>query len=262
MRRPCDNDDQLEHDERYNHADEHLEVIYKLPESSWEDDAVVRDRARGIFADPDKVREIGHDGKYFKVPGIHISEPSPQRTPVIYQVGASTRGIEFAAGNAEVIFVGSSTKALLSGWMGIDSSQYDLDEPIGNVESNANQSAVANFQKVRNDDGGAWTVRDLAEFAGIGGMGPRVVGPGAEVAEELIRSVEETDVDGFNLAYPITPGSFEDVVTYVVPELQQCGAYPTEYAPGALRNKLFGKGNRLPEEHRRANYRIGAGVIA
>ena len=101
--------DQLEHDERYNHADEYLEVIYKLLEGSWEDDAVVRDRETGVFTDPTKVHDINHEGKYFTVPGIHISEPSPQRTPVIYQAGASPRGVAFAAGNAEAVFVGAST---------------------------------------------------------------------------------------------------------------------------------------------------------
>lgn len=309
------NEDQLEHDERYNHADEYLEVVYKLLEGSWEDDAVVRDRERGIFTDPEKVHEIRHEGKYFKVPGIHISEPSPQRTPVIYQAGASSRGIGFAAGNAEAIFVASPTKAILkdtvakirdaveaagrdrhsvriytlltvitdetseaahakheeykqyasnegaltlmSGWMGIDLSEYSLDDPIGEVKSNAIQSTVSNFQKV-NDDGKPWTVRDIAESASIGGLGPRLVGSGAEVAEELISWVDETDVDGFNLAYAITPGTFEDIVKYVVPELQKRGAYQTEYAPGTLRNKLFGKGDRLPEDHKGSGYRVGA----
>lgn len=309
------NEDQLEHDERYDHADEYLEVVYKLLEGSWEDGAVVRDRETGVFTDPSKVHEIGHDGTYFKVPGIHLSEPSPQRTPVIYQAGASPRGVAFAAGNAEAVFVGAPTKellkatvarirdavaaagrnrhavriytmltiitdetaekahakheeyrsyastegalALLSGWLGLDLSTYDLDEPIGNVKSNAIQSAVANFAKARNDDGAAWTVRDLADFAAIGGMGPRLVGSGADVAQELIDWVEETDVDGFNLAYAITPGSFEDVVRFVVPELQARGAYPTEYAPGTLRNKLFGRGDKLPTEHRGAGYRVG-----
>lgn len=94
-------DDQLEHDDRYDVADEYLEVLYKLWEGSWEDDAVQRNRATGVFTDPAKVHEIGHSGKNFTVPGIHLSEPSIQRTPVIYQAGASGRGIQFAAGNAE-----------------------------------------------------------------------------------------------------------------------------------------------------------------
>ena len=75
---------QSAHDDRYNIADEYMEVCYKLWEGSWEDDAVLRDRTRRIFTDPAKVHPIRHDGRYFKVPGVHLSEPSPQRTPVLY----------------------------------------------------------------------------------------------------------------------------------------------------------------------------------
>jgi hypothetical protein len=78
-------------------ANEYVEVLYKLFEGSWED-AVVRDRERGIFTHPEKVHEIGHKGKYFDVPGYHLCEPSPQRTPVLYQAGASGAGKAFAAG--------------------------------------------------------------------------------------------------------------------------------------------------------------------
>jgi long-chain alkane monooxygenase len=309
------NEDQLEHDQRYDVADEYLEVLYKLWEGSWEDDAVIRDRDSGVFTDPSKVHEIGHYGTHFTVPGIHLSEPSIQRTPVIYQAGASSRGIAFAAGNAEAIFVAASTKAglkgtvtkirdalevagrdryaakiytlltvitdatpekaqakyedylsyaseegalvFMSGWMGIDLSQYDLDEPIGNVKSNAIQSVVANYQEA-NDEGGEWKVRDIARLGAIGGLGPFIVGSGDQIADQLQEWVAETDVDGFNLAYAITPGTFEDIVEFVIPALRERGVYPDAYAPGSLRNKLTGRGDRLPEEHKGASYRIGA----
>ncbi|TLG03304.1 LLM class flavin-dependent oxidoreductase [Nocardia cyriacigeorgica] len=307
-------DDQLDHDERYNQADEYLEVLYKLWEGSWEDDAVVRDRERGIYVDPAKVHHIGHQGKHFTVPGVHLSEPSPQRTPVIYQAGASPRGVRFAAENAEAIFIAGPSKRVLaqtvsrvrdaleaagrdryaariyalativtdatdeaaqrkheeylsyasvegglvfmSGWMGIDLSSYDLDDPIGEVESNAIQSAVAAFQEF-DDDGREWTVRDIGRWAGIGGMGPVFVGSGETVADRLQEWVDDTDLDGFNLAYAITPGSFEDIVRHVVPVLTERRVYATEYQPGTLRNALFGAGDRLPEEHRGARYRLG-----
>ena len=61
---------QIPHDERYEIADEFLDVCYKLWEGSWEDGAVIKDRERGIYADPSKVHPIGHKGKYFSVPGI------------------------------------------------------------------------------------------------------------------------------------------------------------------------------------------------
>jgi FMN-dependent oxidoreductase (nitrilotriacetate monooxygenase family) len=95
----------LPHDERYDRADEYMEVVYKLWEKSWEDDAVVRDRERDIHTDPSKIHEINHIGKYFSVLGPHLCEPSPQRTPVIYQAGASGRGLEFAARHGEALFV-------------------------------------------------------------------------------------------------------------------------------------------------------------
>ncbi|MEJ2866902.1 LLM class flavin-dependent oxidoreductase [Actinomycetospora sp. OC33-EN08] len=304
--------DQLPHDQRYDHADEYLEVLYRLWEGSWEDDAVVRDAERGVFTDPEKIHHVHHHGTYFDVDGVHLCEPSPQRTPVIYQAGASPRGQRFAAENAEAIFTGAPTKeglartvsdirkqladvgrdpysakiytmltvitdetseaahakhaelasyssdegalVFMSGWMGVDLSRYDLDDPIGEVESNAIQSAVASFQQA-DPSGKEWTVRDIARWGGIGGMGPRVVGSPTEVADELQSWVEETDVDGFNLPYAVTPGTFSDVVEHLVPELQRRGVYPTSYEPGTLRRKLFGRGDRLPDEHRGASYR-------
>jgi hypothetical protein len=105
-------------------------------------------------------------------------------------------------------------------------------------------------------------VRDIGRNGAIGGLGPFIVGSAAEVADHLQEWVEDTDVDGFNLAYAITPGTFEDVVQYIVPELQRRGAYPTDYAPGTLRHKLHGAGDRLPADHRGARYKIGARVEA
>jgi long-chain alkane monooxygenase len=83
---------QVPHDERYEVAEEFMEVVYKLWEGSWEDDAVRLDKVEGVYADPEKVHPIGHNGRYFDVPGIGLTEPSPQRTPVIFQAGASPRG--------------------------------------------------------------------------------------------------------------------------------------------------------------------------
>jgi FMN-dependent oxidoreductase (nitrilotriacetate monooxygenase family) len=106
-------DQQTQHDDRYELAEEYLEVCYKLWERSWGNDAVKRDRKSGIFADPSKVRGIGHSGKYFKVPGFNLSEPSPQRTPVLYQAGASRRGKDFAAKHAECVFVSGPSAAIV-----------------------------------------------------------------------------------------------------------------------------------------------------
>ena len=95
----------LPHDERYDRADEYMDVVYKLWEASWEEGAIVFDKKNDYLIDPSKVHEINHHGKYFDVRGPHICEPSPQRTPVIYQAGSSDRGIEFAAKHGEALFV-------------------------------------------------------------------------------------------------------------------------------------------------------------
>jgi FMN-dependent oxidoreductase (nitrilotriacetate monooxygenase family) len=105
---------QTTHDERYDIADEYLEVAYGLWEGSWADGAIVKDRTRGIYADPARVRPVHHHGKYFQVEGIHLSEPSPQRTPVLYQAGSSARGRHFAARHAECVFVNATSKSTVA----------------------------------------------------------------------------------------------------------------------------------------------------
>ena len=93
------------HDNRYVRGDEYVEVLYKLWEGSWEDDAVRVDRVNGIYADPAKVHRIDHAGTFYDVAGPHLSEPSPQRTPVLFQAGSSEAGREFAARHAEATFI-------------------------------------------------------------------------------------------------------------------------------------------------------------
>ena len=99
----------LEHDERYRWAEEYLEVVYKLWEGSWDDDALVRDKASGVFADPSRIRRIDHEGERYRVAGPHLSAPTRQRTPVIFQAGSSPAGRRFAARHAEAQFLLSST---------------------------------------------------------------------------------------------------------------------------------------------------------
>lgn len=102
--------EQIAHDERYDRADEYLDVLYKLWEGSWEDGAVVRDKEARVFADPSRVHKINHQGPYYSVEGYHLAEPSPQRTPVLFQAGSSGRGQAFAVRHAECVFVSSQSK--------------------------------------------------------------------------------------------------------------------------------------------------------
>ena len=103
--------EQMEHDLRYERADEYMDVLYKLWEASWRGDAVVLDVARDVYADPSRIRKIHHSEKYFNVEGPAFVEPSPQRTPLLYQAGSSTAGIRFGAKHAEAVFMsGPNTK--------------------------------------------------------------------------------------------------------------------------------------------------------
>lgn len=302
---------QLNHDNRYDIADEYLEVLYKLWEGSWQNDAVLRDKTQGIFADPSKVHAISHEGKYFSVPGIHLCEPSPQRTPVLYQAGASSRGQTFASQNAECIFLAAPSKAvtkkfvdgikekllqtgrspndikiyalvsivtddtdekaqkkfeeyqsygsydgaltLLSGWSGVDFSQYQATDHVEYIKTNAIQSLLDAY--VNADPSKVWTVDEIARWNSLGGNGPVFVGSATTVADKLQEWIEDTGIDGFNLAYILAHQSFQDTVNWIVPELQRRGVYQKEYSSGTLREKLFNKGDYLPDNHRGILYR-------
>jgi alkanesulfonate monooxygenase SsuD/methylene tetrahydromethanopterin reductase-like flavin-dependent oxidoreductase (luciferase family) len=122
------------------------------------------------------------------------------------------------------------------------------------VQTDANRSALASFTTA--DPDRAWTVGELARFLAIGGRGPVVVGSGSTVADELERWVDEADVDGFNLAYVVTPGTFVDFVEHVVPELRRRGRAQTEYASATLRENLgAAPGPLLAADHPGARYR-------
>ena len=103
-------DRQRSHDDRYDVADDYMAAVYALWEGSWDDGAVVRDRAAGLYADPARVRAIHHAGPFYRVDAIHLCEPSPQRTPVLYQAGSSGRGKRFAGAHAECVFLNGGAK--------------------------------------------------------------------------------------------------------------------------------------------------------
>jgi FMN-dependent oxidoreductase (nitrilotriacetate monooxygenase family) len=296
---------QTGHDDRYDFADEYLDVCYKLWEKSWEADAVRRDRSVRQFADPAKVHAIAHQGAHFRVPGIHLCEPSPQRTPVLYQAGASSRGRRFAGRHAECVFVSAPSQkvlaryvadirsaveaqgrdpgsvlifamftaipdetdaaaqqkldeyrlmidvqgalALMSGWTGVDLSALAPDDVIRYVEKDAGRSALESFTTA--DPEREWTVREVAQWVGIGGRGPVVAGSAATVADAMEDWVDNTGIDGFNLTYVIAHQTFRDIARLVVPELQRRGRYKTAYSPGTFREKLFGRGALLAATH-------------
>ena len=304
---------QISHDERYEIAEEVVDVCYQLWESSWQDDAVVEDRENQIYADPSKVHEIGHKGTYFTVPGVHLSEPSPQRTPVIWQAGTSPRGRAFAAHHAEAVFTVAPTTTTLrayvddirriagesgrdprsvkifteitivtaatdqrahakyeemltwtdyegalafyAGVTGVDLSQLDPHQPLEYVDTDSARFALEIFSKA--DPDRTWTPDEVAKFVGIGAMGPVLVGGPTAVADELERWIDDADIDGFNLAYAVTPGTFTDFAEFVVPELQRRGRYWQDYDESTtVRERLYGAGHkRVRDDHPAAVHR-------
>ena len=296
------------HDERYDLADEYLDVVYKLWEGSWEDDAVLRDTELGIYADPAKVHPINHVGKHFNVAGPHLSEPSPQRTPLLFQAGSSTRGRRFAAKHAECMFIVDSRRSLtgaasvisdvrsqavrngrrpediqffqglspvvggteaeakakeaeyleqfstegalahLSGSIGIDLSDIDLDQSLKSIDTRSMRGMVKGLIESTPDQ--TQTFRDLIRTRNAGQF---LTGSPEQIADAL-QDWQKAGVDGFNLIYSVTPGTFVDFIEAVVPILQKRGLMQKEYAPGPLREKMFGYG-RLPERHLAAGFR-------
>jgi len=287
----------LDHDERYDRADEFLQATTGLWDS-WEDDALVLDRAAGRFADPEKVHELNHDGRWFRVRGPLTVPRTPQGRPVLLQAGSSGRGRDFAAKWAELIFTGDpdidiarshykdqkeriavlgrdpdavkmlpmaytvvgesraqaeereqvllhdlvdprASLTLLSELMNYDFSGMALDAPITD-ELIASVSGVRGLvQNLRQHIGGRQvTLSDLAGHRATLLQGPRFVGTGADVADQMHEWFEGEACDGFVIAATHVPGAYEDVVRMVVPELQRRGVFRDRYPGTTLRDTL------------------------
>ena len=102
----------MPHDVRYARAEEHIRLAMELWEGCWEDDALIENRDDGTYADATKVHEIDHHGRFFGARGVLTVPPSPQRTPLLFQAGASSSGRGFAADFAEAVFLASEPAAM------------------------------------------------------------------------------------------------------------------------------------------------------
>ena len=287
----------LGHDARYDRADEFLEATVALWDS-WEDDALVLDRANAVFADPDKVHELNFKGEWFKVRGPLTVPRSPQGRPVLLQAGSSGRGRDFASRWAELIFTGDpdvdiarshfkdqkeriaergrdpdgvkmlpmaytvvgETRAhaeereqlflhefvhpmasltLLSELMNYDFSGLDLDSPITDELIESVSGIRGLVQNIRQHIGGdTVTLADLAGHRATLLQGPRFVGTGPEVADQMEAWFTSGACDGFVIAATHSPGAYEDVVRLVVPELQRRGVFRDRYTGQTLRENL------------------------
>ncbi|WP_179702690.1 LLM class flavin-dependent oxidoreductase [Leifsonia naganoensis] len=300
-----------EHEDRYARADDYVDVVYKLWEASWEDDAVVRDLARKQYSDPAKVHEINHVGPFYDVVGPHLTEPSPQRTPFLIQAGVSPRGRDFAGRNAEGLFinalspaeaapvvadvraaavrhgrraqdvklfgilgfvVGSTEEeakrlheeitdfqsidanlAKQSVFLGYDFGQLDPKEPIHEIAKRPEGQEGIVGKLIAMSPNPQYTIGELVRWFG----NLRVVGTPEQIADH-VEAWQDAGVDGMNVQYVVSPGSFEDFVDHVTPELQRRGIMQTEYREGTLREKIFGNGPYLPDEHRARGFRRAA----
>jgi FMN-dependent oxidoreductase (nitrilotriacetate monooxygenase family) len=289
-------DQVLAHDARYDRADEFLEATTGLWDS-WEDDALVLDRAAGLFADPDKVHELNYEGDWLKVRGPLTVPRTPQGRPVLLQAGSSGRGRDFAARWAEVIFTGDpsidvarnhyrdqkeriaeggrdpesvkmlpmaytvlgestaqaqereqmflndlvdpmASLTLLSELMNYDFSGMALDTPITDELIESVSGIRGLVQNLRAHIGGTITLADLAGHRATLLQGPRFVGTGAEVADQMQEWFDTGACDGFVVAATHSPGAYEDVVRLVVPELQRRGVFRDRYTGATLRDNL------------------------
>ncbi|KAF5004225.1 hypothetical protein FDECE_9254 [Fusarium decemcellulare] len=293
-----------EHDLRYEMADEYVNLMYKLWEGSWADDAVVKDTESKTYTDPSKVRKIEHDGRFFKSASAHQVDPSPQRTPVLFQAGMSPAGAAFASKHAECIFIGSPNPALLEpkiqktrqlaisqgrnpgdikffvqftpilgatdeearekfinykkyaipdgglalfgGISGIDVSKFPQDEEFPTDPNHPLWEGFTTQQRerllARPQGYEKWTPRILSEYQSIGGSGNFSIGSGKTVADEMEKWITIADVDGFNIGHVAVPQAWEDVIEFLIPELQSRGwlgdgGYPVP--GGTARENLY-----------------------
>ncbi|AXK74547.1 LLM class flavin-dependent oxidoreductase [Mycolicibacterium neoaurum] len=278
---------------RKGRAEEFLRATLDLW-SSWDPDALVVDKNTGVFADPDKIRRVEHDGKFFRTRGPLNVPPLPQGHPVLIQAGSSNTGRDFAARWAEAIFeidptpegrrayyddiksrasnfgrnpdqvlifpafipfIGETESIArekqafhneladpISGLITLsvhtdhDFSRYDLDAPVEDVQVTGTQGLFDTARRVANRDN--LTLRDIGKWYAQGVLLPQFVGTATQVADQIEASFTAGEADGFMVSAAQSPGTFNDFVDYVVPELQRRGLFRNEYTGDTLREHL------------------------
>ena len=146
---------------------------------------------------------------------------------------------------------------LMSGWTGVDFSTYDLDQQVRHVQNDAGRTAMDNI--TRADPDRVWTVREVAQHVGIGGIGPVMVGTPEKVADEIEAWFDQTGVDGLNVPFAVSPGISRISPTCWCRSWSGAGVTSAPTGKGTLREKLFGAGRaRLSSPHPAAQYRPGA----
>ncbi|KAF2806137.1 alkanesulfonate monooxygenase [Mytilinidion resinicola] len=278
---------QISHDERYAIAEEYMEVVYKLLESSWRTDAVVLDKEKREYTDPDRVRRINHKGKYFSVAGPRLIEPSRQRTPFIFQAGASKAGKSFAIKHAKAMFLpGMEVAAVKKQVQEIRAEAIQLGRDANSIKfipgilvivdetDDLAQKKYEEYLSYANLKGslalfGGWTGTDLGKHGddedfkfsdngvatelALGEPQAKVIKSSKTVADILERWIKEAGVDGFNLSYAVNLGDFEAIVKWLIPELKTRGVFwdPVRAEGMSMRENYLddGLGPRLRADH-------------
>lgn len=176
-------------------------------------------------------------------------------TPVIGRTAEEARdkyqkALEYASTEAGLAFYSSNA--------GIDLSQYDLDREItpDDVSVDGRVHSLVNSLKYHGNDIPAWTPRNIGKAVSLGGNGPVPVGSASQVADVLEEWMEVADLDGFNIGYVTSPGSFEDLVDILVPELRRRGRYPAKLKGMTLRESIYGAGqSKLRGDHVGSKYK-------
>jgi FMN-dependent oxidoreductase (nitrilotriacetate monooxygenase family) len=305
-------DDQIPHDTRYEIADEYMDVVYKLWEGSWDDDAVVVDRENDVYTDPSKVRPIDHVGTHFRVAGPHLSEPSIQRTPLLFQASASAAGTAFASKHAEVLFTADrppgalarNIAAIRDAAVGRGRAAEDVRFVVMATVITAPTDAevaekLARYRAVASREGkfihqsvpfrpldhpGDITVREALEREGRHDLVEAkaaplhltvaqysqavdeawdenqffVAGTPEVVADRIEEWLDVDGVDGINLRQYHSFETVRDFAELVSPVLRSRGRLREAYTAGeSLRERIFGRGARLPDSHPASRYRGG-----
>lgn len=304
-------EEMIRHGDRYERAEEFMDVVYKLWEGSWADDAVVADKAARVYAQGERVKPVDHVGERYRVAGPHLCAPSPQRTPLLIQAGWSGRGREFAAKHAELIFIAKSNpqeirQGLEEIWAMAEArgrsrgdvqsltvlrivtakteieaqrkydelqSNYHLEAQLVSYAGDtgfdlsryADSDALSNHTEgltsymMRPDGSGKpLTAGDVRQrFANVTrGTDLILVGTPQQVADRIEHHARLSGTSGYMLNPLTSPGTLEDFVELIVPELQKRGLYRSEPKTGTFRSRLRADGaNRLPASAYGASFR-------
>ena len=149
--------------------------------------------------------------------------------------------------------------SLFGGWSGFDLSKYTEDQDFRFVEQPAIRSMVNHWaQNVPGSEDLKWNKKTIAEFLILGGQSPKIVGSPKTVADELERWIEVADVDGFNFSYATVPGTLDDLINFLLPELKSRGLFWDDYAVpgGTMRENFYSSPgqSRLPDNHYGAQF--------